>query len=358
MLSGSYYADHSANNTKMKSTEKMKQGLKVLFILITIVILSSCKNDGDPIPAEATLEFSSAQLVNGVFRGVIGTTDPEGKIAIQLEGSAPAGIKSLTVVRNYLNDVGPQTHTIADFDELTDETEFDISVSYTVGTSDLSAETVLKAILIDNRDRELVVDLAQIDAYWPLDGASSISLDSDTEPGIDDYTYFLAINKIGNGPTGIPTIDPQGTSLSSVVAGNQSSKVHLVYDFDLTPKGGSPTGSYLCSPNHAATSNPELVEDFSTKHSTVLKVITYSALTLAEATKLSNIGPNDVAFLIDLYDRYQPGINTQRVTFNGAQGDVAFVLFKTDDGKIGLIKEHEITEGVEARIYFDLWMML
>jgi hypothetical protein len=341
----------------MKSTEKMKRALKLLLYGLLIVVVAGCKDD-DPIPAEATLESSSDQLVNGVYKGVIGATDHKGRLTIHIEGAVPAGVKSLQIVRNYLNEGGPQANTIGDFNGLADEQEIDMDFVYPVQVSDLQAETQLVAVLIDNRDRELTIELAQVRAYWPLDLTSSMILDSDTEPGVENYTHYLTIQNMGNEANGLPKIDPQSTNMVSLDASDEYSKVQLIYDYDVSLKGGVPVGSYLCSPFHATTSNPDLVDFFTIKNQTVLKIIPYASLTSVENTQLENIGANDVAFLMTLFDKYQPGVTTERVTFNGAQGDIAFVLFKTYNGKIGLIKDHELTEETSASIQFDFWIML
>ncbi|GCC52065.1 hypothetical protein SanaruYs_22970 [Chryseotalea sanaruensis] len=323
--------------------------------------MGGCKDD-DTVPAEATLEASSDQLVNGIYRGVVGATDNKGKLTIHLEGIVPAGIKSLEIIRNYNNDAGPQTSVEGIYEGLVNKKEIDLDFVYTVQRFDIEAETELKAVVIDNRDREVILNLAQVEAFWPLDLTSNVTLDSDTEEGIQNYAYYMTVLNAGNELDGKPKIDPQATNVVSLELDGIYNKVHLIYDYDIALKGvglgAAPVGSYLCSPFQASTSNPDLVTEFTVKNQTVLKIITYSSLTDAEKAQLENIGVNDVALLMGLYDNYQPSATTERVTFNGAQGDEAFVLFKTNQGKIGLIKDYEITEGSEASIKFDFWIML
>jgi hypothetical protein len=334
----------------------MKRTLRLLVYALLICLVGSCTGD-NPGPAPATLEVSSDQLVNGIYRGVVGATDHRGKLTIHLEGVVPAGIKSLEIIKNYLNDAGPQTAIESVYDELLNKKEIDLDFVYTVQTTDFQAETILKAVLTDNQNREVILDLAQVDAFWPLDLTSSVTLDSDIQPGIHNYTHYLTVKNVGNELSGLPKIDPQSANIVTLEATGAYNIVHLVYDYDLTESDGSPIGSYLCSPFQASTSNPGLVQDFTIKNQTILKIIPNASLTSAENNQLANIGALDVAFLMGLFDKYQTDVTTQRVNLNGVQGD-AFVLFKTYQGKIGLIKNYEISEGSEASIHFDFWIML
>lgn len=341
----------------MKPTVKTNLKLTTLFFLFALVVITSCKDD-DPVPAEATIEVTSDQLIDGVYRGVLGATDQKGKLTLHLAGDVPAGIKSLQIRRTNINDGVTHSDIVAEFDALEGDKEFDIEFIYNVQVTDIDAESMLTADLIDKRDRGMTTDLASVKAYWPLDSSPKLFLDSDMEPGVGEFTYFLTIASAGTDLSGKPKIDPQTTGRVDLAANGQYNNVHLIFDYDLTLKGGEPVGSFLCSPHYATTSNNELVESFSVKHNTLIKIIPYNSLTAEEVNQLNNIGPNDTALLVNLFDKYQPGSTNERATFNGAQGNAAFVLFKTHNGKIGLIKNYDLSEQFEATLEFDLWMML
>jgi hypothetical protein len=333
----------------------MERTFKYLLLVCIALVMLNCKKD-DPKPQPPSLEVSSEKIIDGKFRGVIGSAE-YGKLPIHFEGIIPAGLQKLEIIKEFVADGQPSFTVVKSFDNSgIVETTIAYDYDYILVNADVIAGGVLKAKLTDNNNESVEVEIAEIEAYWTLDSNGGIYLDSDTEQGVENYNYYLFVDEIGSGLSG-PSIEVQASGPVGIQSSGNFNEVHVIFDYDLTQKGGSPVGSYLCSPHEAATSNPALVDFFTVKNRTVLKIITYSSLTQSEKNTLNNLQNEDVLFLIDLFNKYQPTSTSERVTFNGAQGDVAFVLLKTVDGKIGVIKNYQLNEGVEATIVFGLWMM-
>jgi stage V sporulation protein SpoVS len=332
---------------------RMRKFRQSLLVLLTGFVALSCKDD-DLVPGAPSLEFSAPQLVNGVFRGVIGATDQRGKLQIEMEGSVPGGIKSLQVVRDYVNEQGPQSVTEIAYIGMTGETNFAESFTYPVSASDLNAATVLKVVIVDNQNRKLEQELAKVEAYWPLDFSDAVSLVADKQVAVGSDFHFLLVTNF----PGTVGISARGSSASGVSSNGSFDKVHLVFEYDnLVVKDGVPMGPYLCSPNRMQTLNPLLVQNFPVRNMTIIKLIHYSEVTEQEKNQLGEISKNDVAFLINMFNKYQPDATTERIVFGDVTEQEAFLMFKTADGKIGVIKDYEVSDGSDVELTFDLWMM-
>ncbi len=329
----------------------MKKQFNFLFAFALLVLVFGCRKD-DPQPTAPTMEVSSDQIIDGKYRGVVGS----GSLTIELEGQAPMGIKSIVIVKENLSGEIVITNQLASFDDSDfPGNTFAFDFEYELEAMDTYNDATLYAILTDKNDEVVSVEITDVEAYWSLE-SGKIYMDSDTKTEMGDFNYYLALNSLGASLNG-PSLEIEIANPSALAGEHNHDEVHLIFDYDLALKGGEPIGSYLASPHQIATSNPPLVSSFPVKNQTIVKIITYASLTAAEQAAVKAIDGNDVLLLVDLFAKYQPASTSQRVTFNGAQGDIAFVLFQTAAGKIGLITDYELDEGSNATLQSDVWVM-
>jgi hypothetical protein len=307
----------------------MKKTISTVLMALIAFVLFNCGKD-DPKPGSPTLTVEVEQtLEEGIFKGVVGSPD-NGKLNFHFEGKTPAGFESLTLKR-YKNELNGQIIALIENTEISGKNiSYDLEYELT-GEDVCTCKVTFVAELKDSKGNVKTLDVVTIDAHWPLFTDNVVALTNDNDGGLGNgLDYFLSIKFISTNNLTGPDYETIGVSLNDLASNGGYSNVHLLFNRVDTHHFISPNAA-----NENSYIDKELVNPFSSRKATLVKIATTSSLGVKTQSILQNLDEYSAFSMIELFDNLSADESPEMATLGELGGKV--VMLKLADGRICLI---------------------